>query len=104
MNLIDRRSALKGLAGILLAGAAPFYVPAKALMRVKPIVVPERPLIVGECFIQWSRDGIIVGESRLKACGNILSEEKPVKAFLIPEPRVDTGIAKDGTIYTWTYS
>lgn len=55
-NPIDRRSVLKGLAGILLAGSAPFYVRPTSLMRVKPIV----PAIGTRTVEYYGRNGSVL--------------------------------------------
>lgn len=60
-NQIDRRSVLKGLAGILLAGTAPFFVPSQRLMRVKPIVLPYEYDCGFNCKIRlYDHEGILL--------------------------------------------
>jgi hypothetical protein len=100
---MNRRSALKS---ILLAGVAPFFVPAERLMRIKPIVLPPPPVAKSFGWWRFYKDGVLVSEKQIplsQPCAEIelLDLSKPIEVFLHEDKPVLKFDASPDETTTW---
>jgi len=112
---MNRRSALKS---IILAGVAPFFVPAEHLMRIKPIVVPTLATSQNFCIWRFYKNGALYSEEKIPLDGltkngtfNLVDISKPIDAFVHDErpalhatmdPILQLGASPDETNWTAT--